>query len=217
MLGRGSPRWRDERFDATSGRFFLIGLVGSGRPGDALRKVLSDARPVNSHPWCREPPPGCRRSTPRPATTNYEHTVATVRGCGTTWVSAGIPAQAAGSGRFGRKASEVAFDLEINAQTIYSWLWQNRVTGPGTGADDARARDGRRAPASPSSDSTSASPRTIAAPTSVARLTTSALPSAGRRPAPPRTRLGRLAVAQGEAQLPHVARDAARVGRVLAR
>ncbi len=29
----------------------------------------------------------------------------------------------------GRKVSEVAFDLEISDQTIYSWLRQDRITG----------------------------------------------------------------------------------------
>ena len=56
------------------------------------------------------------------------------RGCGTTWVSARVPAQGARSVAFGRKVVDVARDLEISDQTIYSWLRQERIDrrlGPG--------------------------------------------------------------------------------------
>jgi transposase-like protein len=41
----------------------------------------------------------------------------------------------------GRRVSEVAFDLEISEQTIYSWLRQDRIDrGIEPGLNDARAR-----------------------------------------------------------------------------
>ncbi|MGW4961615.1 transposase [Nonomuraea sp. NPDC004186] len=60
---------------------------------------------------------------------------------GTTGLPAGVPVQGAGPTRAGRTATELARDLDISTQTIYTWRRQDRIDrGCGQGTYSARGR-----------------------------------------------------------------------------